>query len=147
MCIGYPQPFARYLWIVTLLALSSLKTTMSNNKPNNHITYVLAYFAFIALASLFGELPIWVLAAALVMSLITYIAYYNDKQQAKTGGWRTDEGTLHTLGIFGGWPGALMAQKQFRHKSSKPTFQRAFKGTVALNIMALLWFTSNAGGF
>jgi uncharacterized membrane protein YsdA (DUF1294 family) len=44
------------------------------------------------------------------------------------------------LGLIGGWPGALIAQQLFHHKSRKASFQAAFLATIALNCGALLWY-------
>jgi uncharacterized membrane protein YsdA (DUF1294 family) len=46
---------------------------------------------------------------------------------------------LHVVALFGGWPGALIAQGVFRHKSTKEEFQTVFWTTVVLNCAALLW--------
>jgi len=43
---------------------------------------------------------------------------------------------------MGGWPGALIAQKTFRHKSKKREFQTVFWATVVLNCGALLVYSS-----
>ena len=47
---------------------------------------------------------------------------------------RTPERTLLLLGLMGGWPGAFLAQRTLRHKSSKRAFQMKFWFTVVLNI-------------
>ena len=39
---------------------------------------------------------------------------------------------LHLLGLFGGWPGAYLGQRWFRHKSSKISFQVLFWLIVGL---------------
>jgi uncharacterized membrane protein YsdA (DUF1294 family)/cold shock CspA family protein len=66
-----------------------------------------------------------------VVSLITYFAYWRDKQQARTGNWRTAESTLHLLEAAGGWPGAFIAQCRLRHKSSKRSYLLVFWFIVA----------------
>jgi uncharacterized membrane protein YsdA (DUF1294 family) len=87
-----------------------------------------------------GVLPLGVPAVYLAASVAAAIAYGQDKAAAQRGAWRTSERTLHILSLMGGWPGALVAQRVFRHKSTKPSFQFAFWATVALNCGALGWF-------
>ena len=67
----------------------------------------------------------------LATSVASIVAYGVDKSAARYGRWRTPESTLHLLAVIGGWPGALIAQKIFHHKSRKPSFQVAFLCTVA----------------
>jgi len=86
-----------------------------------------------------GTLPIGVPALYLAASIAAAIAYGTDKSAAQRGAWRTPETTLHVLALMGGWPGALVAQRVFRHKSRKPSFLFAFWATVALNCGALVW--------
>jgi uncharacterized membrane protein YsdA (DUF1294 family) len=45
------------------------------------------------------------------------------------------------MAVIGGWPGALVAQEVFRHKSRKLSFRRVLWTTVALNCGALIWLT------
>ena len=73
-------------------------------------------------------------------SVAAFVAYGVDKSAAQSGRWRTPERTLHVLSLIGGWPGALVAQRVFRHKSRKPSFRAAFYTTVAVNCLALLAF-------
>lgn len=67
-------------------------------------------------------------------SLVTFAAYGFDKRRAGAGGRRVPERTLHLLALLGGWPGALAAQRRFRHKTQKVPFLVAFWGTVALHV-------------
>lgn len=67
-------------------------------------------------------------------SAVCAVVYATDKSAARKGRWRTSESTLLSLGLLGGWPGAVVAQQLLRHKTSKVSFQRAFWGTTALNV-------------
>lgn len=71
----------------------------------------------------------------LVMSLVTFCAYGLDKLKAKKGWWRIPESTLHLFEFAFGWPGAILAQKLFRHKTYKQSFRRIFWLMVAANIL------------
>ena len=86
--------------------------------------------------------PKGILLLYLAASAASIVVYAVDKSAARHGRWRASESTLHLLAVFGGWPGALVAQRLFRHKSRKPSFQAAFLLTVVLNCALLLWFWS-----
>lgn len=79
------------------------------------------------------------LAVYIIMSLLTYLAYAADKAAARSGAFRTQESALHLLELFGGWPGALLAQRSLRHKTRKRSFQFAFWGCVVLNLLAVAY--------
>lgn len=81
--------------------------------------------------------PLWGAAYAMA-SIVTFFAYAFDKTAASRGTWRTSESTLLGLGLIGGWPGGLLAQKWLRHKSSKQPFRTAFWVTVAVNLAAFV---------
>lgn len=78
----------------------------------------------------------------LVGSSLAFVAYGIDKAAAIGGVRRIPEACLHLLGLIGGWPGALVAQRVFRHKSGKVSFQVAFWIVAALNCLAALWLLS-----
>jgi len=80
----------------------------------------------------------------LVASTLAFAAYGIDKAAAFGGVWRIPEAFLHLLGFVGGWPGALVAQRVFRHKSRKVSFQVAFWIVAALNTAVALWLLSAA---
>ena len=69
-----------------------------------------------------------------VMSLVCFIAYGLDKRQAANGGRRVSERTLHLMAFLGGWPGALIGQRQFRHKTQKVPFRIVFWIVVVLHV-------------
>ncbi|KAB0492517.1 MULTISPECIES: DUF1294 domain-containing protein [Pseudomonas] len=73
------------------------------------------------------------LLAYTVASLVAFGLYWYDKQQARTGQWRTPENVLHGVELLGGWPGALVAQQVFRHKTRKVSYQVFFWLIVALH--------------
>ena len=86
--------------------------------------------------------PKGILVLYLAASAASIVVYAVDKSAARHGRWRARESTLHLLAVIGGWPGALVAQRLFRHKSRKPSFQAVFLLTVVLNCALLLWFWS-----
>lgn len=63
---------------------------------------------------------------------------------ARAGRGRVSEQTLLTVGLFGGWPGALVAQQVFLHKTRKRSFRRMFWLTVLINVAVLAVLVSVA---
>lgn len=73
------------------------------------------------------------------INLVTIIAYGVDKRAAKKGNWRVPEIRLHTLELLGGWIGAFIAQKIFRHKTKKKSFQAMFWLMLVLQVSAIYY--------
>jgi uncharacterized membrane protein YsdA (DUF1294 family) len=88
-----------------------------------------------------GLLPAAVPVFYAAASVAAAIVYRLDKSAAERNAWRTSERLLHFMAVIGGWPGALIAQEVFRHKSRKLSFRFGFWTTVALNCGALTWLT------
>lgn len=84
-----------------------------------------------------GRLPKLTLAGLLILNLLTFWVYWNDKHAAQTGRWRTKENTLHLFGVLGGWPGAWFAHQILRHKSRKVEFRMTYWATVVIHCAAL----------
>ncbi|KAF2118181.1 hypothetical protein BDV96DRAFT_643443 [Lophiotrema nucula] len=80
-----------------------------------------------------------------VMSAVTFLLYGYDKMQARNLEWRVKEATLHIMEILGGWPGALIGQHYFQHKTRKTSFQIAF-WCIVLGWQAV-WWAIWIGGF
>ena len=105
----------------------------------------LVFFAFLVGAVLRDRLPALVPLWYLVVSLLTMFLYHRDKEAAKKRQWRVAEVRLHGFGLLGGWPGALVAQRWWRHKSQKVSFQTTFGITVLLNLGMLWWLYAGSG--
>ncbi|GAB2668699.1 DUF1294 domain-containing protein [Arenimonas aestuarii] len=95
--------------------------------------------AGVVAAAGFGSLPILLAAGYLGLSAVSYLMYRADKAAARASRRRTPETSLHLVDMLGGWPGALVAQQQFRHKTAKQPFQTLFWLTVILNLAAAGW--------
>ena len=95
----------------------------------------LAAFAALIVASLaVGAFPPWAGAWYGLASVVAILVYWADKRAAEAGRWRVPEAALWFWGLVGGWPGALVAQLAFRHKSAKASFQGVFWVSVLVNI-------------
>ncbi len=100
------------------------------------------FLAVLGVTTVSGPLPPIVIGLYITASLATFLLYARDKQAAERNQWRIRERTLHACALVGGWPGALMAQTIFRHKSRKPSFRAILWITVMLHcaaLAALLW--------
>lgn len=71
------------------------------------------------------------------LSLVTFCVYGMDKSAAKRGKQRVPESTLHLLSLLGGWFGALLGLKVFRHKTKK----RRFLVIFWLTFLVIFWLT------
>ena len=83
-----------------------------------------------------------------MLSLTLFVMYGIDKAAARRGRRRIPETALHLVSVAGGWPGALVAQHVFHHKTRKKSFQLIFWCTVVVNCLALacLWVALPALG-
>ena len=126
-------------------ARSVNKRTKGENSNYFGAAVTLFFCVWLLFSTVMGKLSLIVGGFYLVLSLITFIAYAIDKSAAKSGRWRTQESTLHTLALFGGWPGAFVAQNSLRHKSSKAEFKSVYWVTVLLNLGGLYWLHTEGG--
>jgi len=74
--------------------------------------------------------------APVSVSLFTYFTYRSDKRRAEKGEWRIPEATLHLAELLGGWPGAFLAQRKYRHKTAKTSYQFTFWAIVLIHQFA-----------
>lgn len=76
------------------------------------------------------------------INFTTFIAYGVDKRAAVNHQWRIPENDLHMLEFLGGWIGAFIGQKFFRHKTAKRSFQNMYYLMIIMEI-AVIWFLNN----
>lgn len=88
------------------------------------------------LGSIFTPHPIVI--GCLLVNVLTLVIYGLDKMAARKAWRRVPESTLLMFGLVGGWPGAILGQQLFRHKTQKQPFKIYFIVTVVLNISAMV---------
>lgn len=69
----------------------------------------------------------------MVLNLLTVGAFWLDKRRARHHLHRIPEAQLLFLAAVGGWPCAKVAQRFFRHKTSKQPFG------MILNFIGIVW--------
>ncbi|EIU6137383.1 DUF1294 domain-containing protein [Salmonella enterica] len=97
----------------------------------NRFCYLLLIFA--AVGSIFTSHPVamWFLFA----NVLTLAIYGIDKTAARKTWRRVPESTLLVFGVVGGWPGAIVGQQLFRHKTQKQPFKTYFIVSVIVSIL------------
>jgi uncharacterized membrane protein YsdA (DUF1294 family)/cold shock CspA family protein len=95
------------------------------------------YAALLGYGVIAARIPPMALGVLLLLSLLTFTVYGVDKNAAQSGRWRTSENTLHLLSLAGGWPGAWVAQRLFRHKVRKTNFMAGYWTTVLAHMAAV----------
>ncbi|EAY8356222.1 DUF1294 domain-containing protein [Salmonella enterica] len=96
----------------------------------NRFCYLLLISA--AVGSIFTSHPVaWFLLA----NVLTLAIYGIDKTAARKTWRRVPESTLLVFGVVGGWPGAIVGQQLFRHKTQKQPFKTYFIVSVIVSIV------------
>ena len=103
------------------------------------------FFAYLAWSTATGKLHFAIIVLYALASLFAFLAYGRDKGNAERHKRRTPEVKLHLISMLGGWPGAWIAQRVFRHKSKKTEFQITFAATLIVNCIALAYVTLHFG--
>ncbi|EPS7136197.1 DUF1294 domain-containing protein [Enterobacter ludwigii] len=100
----------------------------------NRFCYLLLLIA--AIGSLFTSYPfiLWLL----LINVLTLAMYGADKMAARRAMHRVPEATLLVFGLIGGWPGAIIGQQLFRHKTQKQPFKTYFIVSVIVSISAMV---------
>ena len=96
---------------------------------------VVVYLAILASIAILFKASLLVLGSSCILSLIAFGMYGLDKNAAQRMAWRVSEKNLHFVAMLCGWPGALIGQQVFRHKTTKAAFQADFRVSVALNLV------------
>jgi uncharacterized membrane protein YsdA (DUF1294 family) len=79
------------------------------------------------------------------MSALAFALFWLDKRRAAGGQWRIPERTLHVVECLGGWPGAWVAQRVFRHKWRKTRYMVVFWAIVGAHLLAWAWWSGAVG--
>jgi uncharacterized membrane protein YsdA (DUF1294 family)/cold shock CspA family protein len=103
-----------------------------------------AFIGLLVWAAWTQRLPVPMVLAAPLVSVLAFYLYWRDKFAAQRHAWRTPEAVLHAASLAGGWPGAWLAQRLLRHKSAKESFRQVYWGTVAMHWALLALFLYSA---
>jgi len=128
-------------------ATNVILTNVKSNGLSLSILFSFSYLVFVAGSIFILGTPFLLLTVYVLLSIFTFAIYALDKSAAKKGKWRTSENTLHFFALIGGWPGALIAQNQLRHKSQKQPFKTILWMTIVLNCSAFIWLLTPEGAF
>lgn len=104
---------------------------MANGMNLNHCCYLLLILAAIGSLCLPSPLVMWLLFA----NILTLMVYAVDKMAARRSWRRVPEFTLLVFGVVGGWPGAILGQQIFRHKTQKQPFKTYFTLSMVVNLV------------
>ena len=81
--------------------------------------------------------PYWVWLGT--TSIVTFVLYGYDKNQARTGGIRVPEVVLHSMALLGGFLGGWLGMFVFHHKTRKPIFKVVLGISTILNAVLIYW--------
>ncbi len=94
-------------------------------------------FIIVAISTVQPISPNWLVIYG-VSSIACFAGYGLDKLAASNKAWRVSETILLLIGLVGGWPGGILGQEVFRHKTQKRTFRTLFWMSVAINMAAFV---------
>jgi len=129
--------------IVTVVAEKRRPSLLSTILDRGPRFLVIPAFLFIvvAIATVKPVPASWLIVYG-VASVACFVGYGLDKRAAHRKEWRVSETILLMVGLVGGWPGAIIGQEVFRHKTQKVAFRTLFWMSVAINMAAFIQITA-----
>lgn len=85
----------------------------------------------------------YLLIYLILINLITFVVYADDKRRAKKHLWRTSEGTLVMLAVIGGSIGALLAMLLLRHKTRHTRFTIGIPTILIAQILLVIFLLAD----
>lgn len=76
-----------------------------------------------------------------VINILTFLAMWWDKHEAKVGDWRISEKALFILVLLGGGIGGILGMYVFRHKTKKWYFKFGFPIILIIEIILAVYLT------
>lgn len=137
--------------VVYLKATQTQKNVVNNVKvfktkdiqvKSPMVIVIVIYIVVLGVLAAIGRLPALLPIFLILMNVVCYWFYSQDKEAAQLGNRRVPEQTLHVLSFLGGWPAAWLAQQRLRHKTQKASFLRIYRLTIIFHVLLLLWLIS-----
>lgn len=107
------------VWLVCCAAILIMKLISTTFQPGS---LVLIYCSLVILGSVAG-----------------FLAFGWDKFRAGRERSRVSEKLLHLISALGGWPGAVLGQQYFRHKTLKVRFRLILTTIIAVHVLVAAW--------
>ena len=104
------------------------------------------YCLFIFYAHQQGQIPDLIVYGLCACNVVSILFYGMDKLAAMKQWQRTPEKHFYILALVGGWPGSIMGQIVFNHKTSKVSFRRWFYAMSLLNITLVVSYFLKVNG-
>lgn len=131
--IVYIHKLLTFIWLS-----KSKETSVMLGYYTDNFYVALALAAALAFAHAISGLHWFISTLFIVINVLTLALYIHDKWcSQEPQQWRISEGHLLSLGLIGGWIGAIIAQQLFRHKTRKLQFQISFLCTIVLNTLII----------
>ena len=83
-----------------------------------------------------GQLALLLAGVFVVVNIGSATVVWWDKRCAARGQWRVREHSLLVWALIGGWPGGVWAMREFRHKTSEPSFLARHAIAALINMAA-----------
>lgn len=137
--------------VVYLKAFQTQKNVVNNVKvfktkdiqvKSPMVIVIVIYIVVLGVLAAIGRLPALLPIFLILMNVVCYWFYSQDKEAAQLGNRRVPEQTLHVFSFLGGWPAAWLAQQRLRHKTQKASFLRIYRLTIIFHVLLLLWLIS-----
>lgn len=112
-----------------------------NHRPPD-VPFLILWTILIVSGFIAGEYYLtyrWYLVLFAAINVATFILYGLDKLLAVTQSRRIPERTLQFTAFLAGSPGALLAMKVFRHKTSKTSFQFVLAILVLVQVLIIVF--------
>ena len=123
-----------------MAAVSSPSRPAKRRFDRPSVVLLIAFASLYALAAALRGVPSWLGLLYAGASALSFALYAVDKAATIDKRDRIPESMLLSLGLVGGWPGAIVAQQVLRHKTAKLTFRIRFWLSVAANVALFAWF-------
>lgn len=122
------------------------QTRKSNGNP--YTIFTIAAVAIVALVG--GGLFLlsgwyWLLDYVIAINVAAFVLYGYDKHAAQNSRLRVPERVLHGVELFGGTPGAFIAQRVFHHKTRKVSYRIVFWLIFVAQVAVIVWWFWRGG--
>ncbi len=120
--------------------LSAVNVIAGAKQQSPYLIFGILSFIFVAVVSVYlSQKTHFLLAYLIGINIATFLLYGYDKFISSGDKLRVPELNLQALALLGGSPSALVAQKFFRHKTIKSSFQLVYWGIVLIQVVVLVW--------